>query len=316
VLRSKIASDIADTNRAVVSVKADEHVNHVVKKLAEANIHCVPVSEDGNCLGMLDLSDVVSYMVHLFAKKAGVAEDATPDVMLAELEKKTFHKIDLEEGRGMSYRFAHVTAKELINFSKQNAFNPVPGNTNLLDLMKILQTSRRVPIVDDKGHITSLVSQSRVVNYVADHLTDVTIHGKTLQDLNLSHKHVITVPATSRALDAFARLHAYKISAVAITDASGKFVGNLSFKDVKAAVDDLKHLLMPVFDFVAGIRREVITSTVSPTIHCHPTDTLAAVVMKLKVVKIHRLYVEDLNQKLTGVVSVGDIVRILLQHTK
>jgi len=278
--------------------------------LIAANIHSAPVYENDKCIGLVDLCDVVAFLAHTFYKKADIHADG--EAALNALATKSFSKDDMSEGKGMNYRFTHQTVKELIDCSKQNPFKSIPMTASLNELMRTLAGVRRVPVVDAAGNVVALISQSTVVMFMADHHSQLSISSKTLEELSLARKHVFTIPSSARAIDAFARLHEQRISAIAITDQSGKMIGNVSLKDVQFAVSDVRHLLMPVFDYVNAIRRENLF-TRNPTMSCHPTDTFGSILQRFKAVKVHRFYIQSagIDVHPIGIISVSDILKVL-----
>jgi len=287
-----------------------------MKKLGEANIHSAPVYEGDKCLGLVDLCDIVSFLVHIFFKKSGVTDEADVPAASAHLAGYAFHKQDFEEGKGMSYRFGHQLAKDLINFSKQNCFNPFPVSASLHDLIKALGNGiRRVPIVDAQGKVLALVSQSTIVSFLAKNITKVSLASKTLEELGIARKKVFSVPNSARAVDAFALLHQHRVSALAITDERGSLSGNISLKDVCHVMEDLRNLLLPVFEFVNQIRRSSLKA-VMPSVEGHPNDSFGSVIERFHAIRLHRLYVSvsAKDHHPVGVVSVGDVLNVLLKH--
>ena len=103
------------------------------------------------------------------------------------------------------------------------------------------------------------------------------------------------------------------MSSVAVVDAEGKLVGNISSHDLKAMILDpmqfrsLSHNIGDSnFKAVHTHRLSIIT----------PSDTLETVITKLATEHVHRLYVVDHDRKPVGVVSLRDVIARFVQEPK
>jgi len=74
---------------------------------------------------------------------------------------------------------------------------------------------------------------------------------------------------------------------------------------------------MPIRGFLAQVRQEELLDLL-PNVSVKPTDTLAHVVAKLAVVRMHRVFVADpkTGLKPTSVISISDLVRHFVAQEK
>jgi len=210
--------------------------------------------------------------------------------------------------------------KDLINYSKQNIYHPVKETENLLTLITLLSSGiRRVPIINSEGKIIDFISQLSLLNFFHQNISNFKpINDLTLESLGLAKKQVITVKWDDRAIDAFAKLFEYKVSALAIIHEDGSLTGNVSVKDIKAISQDFKKLLLPIEEYVNLIRRENLRATY-PIITCHPTETLGNVIARLSTVGIHRIYINDADSTsvhCAGVISLRDVLHAIDSKVK
>lgn len=310
-LGSHLASSFIDPKLEVISFQVNTPLSKVIDTLSGKHIQSAPVYDaNKQCLGLIDLCDIVAFLVHMLYKKAGI--DATQSSQEVTLAGFAFPRTEFEEGKGMSYRFKHQPVQEIINFSKQNPYMPVGQQTPLRDVVRALATVRRVPVVDGEGQVRALISQSSIVAWLSKRIDKVPFATRTLEELGIARKKVITISASSRTLDAFAILHASRVSALTVVDAAGKMCGVVSLRDISLASADMHNLLVPVVDFVKHQRSLTILAT-PPTIEAYPEHTFGLAVQRLHAVRIHRLYVgaSSSDPRPVGVVSVGDIVRVV-----
>jgi CBS-domain-containing membrane protein len=106
----------------------------------------------------------------------------------------------------------------------------------------------------------------------------------------------------------------HKISAVPIVDASHKLIGNVSARDLTLLFKsklDIK-LKQPLTSTLADINGGVMRVSVSVS----GNTTVRNVITKIVSGGVHRVYIVDEHDKLTGVISLGDILSYLLTIDK
>ena len=68
----------------------------------------------------------------------------------------------------------------------------------------------RVPVVDELGIVSDIVSQSDLIRFLSDHITSGPPFDKTVADLNLGTRNVIDMSVSAEALHAFYLMFANK----------------------------------------------------------------------------------------------------------
>ena len=126
-------------------------------------------------------------------------------------------------------------------------------------------------------------------------------------------RHVIHAKETDPAVDVFTLMSHNGVSAVALVDESNAFSGVLSAIDIKG-VDDcceqFMRLSLPAIEFLAPVRRMNVVDT-SPTIGIRQNHSFGTALHRLAVTHVHRLFVTNEEYHLVGVVSIGDILRVI-----
>ncbi|GAB4815760.1 hypothetical protein N2152v2_002806 [Parachlorella kessleri] len=208
----------------------------------------------------------------------------------------------------------------------------------------------RLALHDDDGQLTNIVSQSDVVKFLYEHIDELgPMADATVQELGFVTGTVITVRPDTPALDAMILMEARNISAVAVVAASGSIIANFSISELRTIVSEhFGSLSLPVGEFLAlehgteyagyAIMKED-TETIESTpaarfahdrnlrrresnpgyevgqqlITCSPEATFAEVLDKLVHNRLHRVYVCSEGLVPTGVVTLTDILRKLVE---
>jgi len=99
---------------------------------------------------------------------------------------------------------------------------------------------------------------------------------------------------------------------VAVKNSDGTLFSNLSAKDLKEVkVEEMSSFMRKkVLEFVQIVRSKQINVSY-PVFSCHLHNTIDQVITKLKVLRVHRLYIVNEHNRPVGVLTIGDICKIL-----
>lgn len=136
------------------------------------------------------------------------------------------------------------------------------------------------------------------------------LEGKSVQSVSQDHSVLV----------ALASLYHNKISAIPITDASGKIVANFSASNLKDTnIYNFAEMLVGVKEFLElqNIRPAPFFVKLSHKKALHPitvkkTATFHTVVAEMAALRVHRVWVVDEEEKLCGVISLGDLFQVFL----
>lgn len=205
--------------------------------------------------------------------------------------------------------------------SRRNPFHPVKEQDSLLNVCEILAKGvHRVPVVDAEGKVVNIVSQSTIIQFINSHIKEANVKselGKTINELHLGSKPVVSVHKDASAIETFRLMDNKKLSSLAVVDNDGRFIGNTSASDLKLFIKTLSVELLhqPIMSYLNKIRQESI-EIASPTISVTGKDTLAVLVGKIAATKVHKLFVADDvgGYKPDRVISITDILRQIINH--
>jgi len=289
----------------VIVVLSTEKPYDGFKKLIAHNILSAPVFDVNTkkYTGFLDMRDLVSFVVFIDDDQKSDVPNNLDDILI---KGSKLLKVPLEG----------VTCTYL---SRRNSFVPVSSNDNLLKVCEILAKGvHRVPVVNDKGEVTNIISQSSVISFLNKNATK--FHHElvpTIHDLNIGSKPVFGVPKDTPTIETFRLMDNKKISGIAVVDENGRLVGNTSASDLKLFLKtpSIELLQMPIMNFLNKIRQESIDIT-APTITCKSSDTLALSIGKIFSTKVHRIFIADdeSGYKPIACLSITDILRYIVTH--
>jgi len=267
-----------------------------VHKLIHHNIHSAPVfdPDDNQWIGLLDWKDLAAYVCKLFQPEAD-------NTVIEILKSKTPVAI-------------------FSNLSHQNPYFPINDDASLITVLSGFGPNgvhRRAVITNnDPQKIIGIVSQSRVVAWLAEHkhelgpaldrtITSVVEQEKTspyIRKLGLVCSVLEDTPMTE-VLNA---LVTNKITGIAVVNSQGKLLANISVSDLKYMIaKDLDNLLLTAGKFIEHVPRR-------PLVTCSPRASLGEVIDTLAKERVSRIYVTTPDNEPEAVITLTDVFSALM----
>jgi len=277
----------------LVDVEANECILDAFTKITEARVLSVPVYDDRRqkYIGFLDLVDIVHHFL------------------------ETLTQVEASQGySAFKARFSKIKCKDVMDLSGRNPYNPVADEDPLGAVISMMNEAEvhRVPVVDDGGELVSLLSQSRIVAFLTNHVLKIPYAHKTMEELHLGLRPVVSVIDSDLTVKGFELIRKEKISGIGMVNAAGELKGVLSVTDLRSiGYDDklFQRLYMPVGEFLELALESNPKKPKTPIV-ISPQDTLAQVLDVLAKTGLHRLYIVDEARKPIGIVSLTDIIRL------
>eukprot|EP01114_Cavostelium_apophysatum_P019401 TRINITY_DN6248_c0_g1_i3.p1 TRINITY_DN6248_c0_g1~~TRINITY_DN6248_c0_g1_i3.p1 ORF type:complete len:325 (+),score=61.63 TRINITY_DN6248_c0_g1_i3:111-1085(+) len=293
--------EIVPSGQKMLVIDVKDSIQNAIKTLVSANFYSAPLfdSETQQYLGFVDLVDLVNFIVTTVESTCTTPEHA---------QERLFHVDKLE--------FAHKTQEgNLRDLSSKNPFTTVLKGSSLLKALEVFVSTgaRRIAVLDGTK-ITNVLTQSAIVAWMSKHLKEIPFAKKQVKDLNFGLKKVISIGTDARALEAFKLMSANRITAVAVVDETGQLMSTLSAKDIKMLdiANPFRKLFQSALKFVQDIRAQSVMESM-PIVHCYPKSTVTEVVMRLTSLKIHRIFIVDELHRPIGIISLGDVLKLLLR---
>eukprot|EP01127_Copromyxa_protea_P008994 TRINITY_DN2087_c0_g1_i1.p1 TRINITY_DN2087_c0_g1~~TRINITY_DN2087_c0_g1_i1.p1 ORF type:complete len:304 (+),score=51.57 TRINITY_DN2087_c0_g1_i1:25-912(+) len=210
----------------------------------------------------------------------------------------------------------HKIVGDIVNLSERNPWLTLNCEDSILRSCTVLSGTNtsdsvhRCAVLSSnsvgKDGFFSILSQSKVVQYISEHIGEYPIAKKTVAELQMGFRDVISVDIGATVLEGLSKLAEHKISGVAVTQ-KGKIVGNISASDLNDIYKLPKGLAevlhSPIADYFEYKRR-------SSPIFLHPEEaTLETVCQTLVKEKIHRLYLVE-GDKAVGLITLSNILAL------
>jgi CBS domain-containing protein len=294
VLDNTKVQDVTVALSRVVDVHSTDSVLVAFQRLTENKILSLPIFDErrNKYIGFLDIVDVVHHFLD------------------------TLTETEVDKGfSSFKNRFAKLQCKDIADLSGRNPYQPVDQETPLGAVISLISEwdVHRVPVIDGAGELVSLLSQSRITLYLADHLIKFDFAKKTVGELKLGLRDtVICVKDTDLTVAAFNAMRKNRVSGVGVVNASGLLIGVLSVTDLRSVGYDehlFKRLYSTVAEFLKVAHRHNSHKPQS-VITVSAENTVGDVFALFSKYSIHRLYVVDELKKAIGVISLGDVLKL------
>jgi len=286
------------SDHELVTVKVNQLVETAVKVMAEKRILSTPVlSANGKeVVGLVDILDIINY----------IAKVQPDDQSLSANELKSL------EVAGRAIAMEEIG--NIINASNRDPYIPLHiNNPVVMALDMFAEGIHRVVCASDDGNIVSSVSQSNIVNWMANHLKEGAMEDMaslTVNQLGLSNKPVISINLEDTVLAAVDVLNEKGVSALAVISDTGRLVGNYSASDVVGLYkDQFPSFLLTVNEFL----EQHSPNSMNP-ICVEANTSLGGVVKEMVESKVHRVWVVDGDYKPVSVISMTDLMRVIRDY--
>jgi CBS domain-containing protein len=287
----------------VVQVREDSTFGEAFKNMIDHRIlSVVVVNEEKRPISAFGLTHVISYLLKSFG------EDVIGSKISSLLN-------DTEAVRSVSKaKISHVLQEVDVEVDPIILLGEDAPLMEAIELM--LETRAHRIVVQDRNQILkNLITQSRIVSLV--NMMEAPILGKSLQDLNVGTRNVVTIRNTETAYKGFQTMISKKISGLAVVNETGELLGNLSVADIKLVgwnADywnllglSIKEYLQQLASHPKSVIRDYNFFTVDKPqnviLKVRPSDKLSDVVKMMRFFRVHRIYIvgEDKKTHRSGV---------------
>lgn len=171
--------------------------------------------------------------------------------------------------------------------------------------------AHRLAVIDSFGRFSSVITQSRIIRYLAYRSMELGELGeRSIDGLSIISKDLVTIDSNEKLVDAFLKIYTYDVSGLGVVDKNGKLIGNVSasdFKDIGFSAGMFKKLFIPIESF---LNRKIEGESVPKLVWSYKTTHLSDILYKLRSNRVHRVYILDENDEPYGVVTMTDILNL------
>jgi len=213
--------------------------------------------------------------------------------------------VNLEKLLKKNAIFEGVTVSSISGASDRNPFFSFDQNAPLkvaVDLM-VQKKLHRFAVVDGANKVVTVVTQSQILKLIHKNLPifKTAIH-KTIGELNLGIRKVEKVLDSQIVVDAFKIIIDKKVSGIAVVDAQGNLIGDVTATDLQRIKSDSLH------KFWLSVNEYLDLSHSTGPACVVATTTVEELVKKIIESKLHRVYIVNDKKEPIGVISLIDII--------
>eukprot|EP00039_Didymoeca_costata_P020013 m.339726 g.339726 ORF g.339726 m.339726 type:complete len:312 (-) comp18934_c0_seq1:81-1016(-) len=299
------------SDREVVQVDAKNTVLDAFKVLVDNHILSAPIydAEQKKYVGFFDMCDMGAYLVETI-------KDAAPGGA-HEIPMEFCDVGDLLDVVG---KIHPKTMEAVSNMSGRDEFKSVVPGAPLQQVFDLLAAGHhRVVVIDSAtGLAKSIISQSAILKFVNDHGQKVLagLHHKSLKDVGLGvGQKMVFCYSDEPVMKAFSLMNEHKLSGIPLINRNGTIDTSISWTDLRVTVAAPKFnfRLTTALEFVQR-SRALDSALERPAVVTTRMDSpVLKVIGQLAATGLHRIYVVDEKRHVTGVVSLKDIIKCLLQ---
>jgi len=296
--------DLSGPASQVVWAEASQTCPQVLGLLNEKNIQAVPVWDEQtkSFVGMVDVLDLLTLLVVMNTSK-----DFADLLASRPIDWEEFSAIEID-------MFSNQQIRQVCDVSKRNPWCPVHFEVPLHSLMDMFGTDvnlHRVPVVNDAGDVMGLVTQSKVISFLAENVLKFPIVDTPISAWYTPSNSVVSVNIKEKTLVALQQLLTHNVSCVAIVNDDGKIINTLSASDIKVALGKsiFTDLNLPLVDFLA--KSNAYFKRPDAPVVCSTADSIGSILSKLNDNHIHRIFVVDADAKPIGVLSLCNVISFL-----
>eukprot|EP01062_Namystynia_karyoxenos_P001760 TRINITY_DN10606_c0_g1_i1.p1 TRINITY_DN10606_c0_g1~~TRINITY_DN10606_c0_g1_i1.p1 ORF type:complete len:479 (+),score=129.80 TRINITY_DN10606_c0_g1_i1:88-1524(+) len=273
VLREIKRTMSRDIVQRVEVCSKDTSITQALASMSRANIRSIPIVDGDVLVGVVDLFDMVCYVVGTFSP-AEIAAAKMPDLACGQddplvqkgkkvLEQSTMHDVLTAQG-GHCAKYEAPTGGasgvQLLDVIKKSFLARPPTGSSI--------TVHRAVIVTPQGQPITTISQSDVLRYMHIHKDLVCATTKmaemTLEQLEMDKRKVLCLDSRTSALYALWKMKNYGVYSAAVVDnsAGGVLIQQLTVNCLRGmTADEFVQLRRPVssFSIKGGRSREPCT---------------------------------------------------------
>jgi len=306
LLNTKVES-LTPKEGVIFICKRDDKVTDVWQGLIKHNFLSVPVLQKNKnkYYGFVDLADIVHYVVEHFGRnKLEGSEDFWKMVKADEVfQSKMVNDI-----------IAHP-------LQKRNPYHPVKVGYSLMSAVEILAREKglhRVPVVDSDSKLFNIITQSQLLEMLENNLPFLGRRKeKPVGEIHGAIRKVLTIKEDVPAIEAFKMMTNEGVSGLAVVNADGKLLGNISIRDLKGITSDGRmfwRLFQTTSHFIEKVKKDFQDKHGIPhhVVSLNTSHTIEFTIRQLVLNKIHRIFIVDNHNKPIGILSLKDLLLELI----
>jgi CBS domain-containing protein len=299
----------------IITIGPNEQLTDVFVKIFSNRITSAPViDQKGTIIGSIGIMDIVLFALNVcqssqeLATFFGLTSDSENFIDFENI--KNYLKDEKNKGMTQNSVIAS-TAQFLANYSHQNQLHVLKPDCSFKDIVTTLSKVHRLAIGDET--IINYISQSEVVRLLKEKDAFAHIASKTIEELNLCNKPLISVKEGDRVIEAFKLMVTNNVSGVAVINDKQQLVGQISSSDIKC-ISLTGEMVPRLYETYHHYRKILIQKYKAPeiTITVPLKANLSEVLETIINNRLHRVFIVGNDNHAAGVISLTDILKLLV----
>jgi len=312
LFKTSVASLMPNEDTRLYACHRDENLAACFKGLVDHNVTGCPVLTKGKkpkFFNFLEIWDIVEFVVNHFQSTGSLADS-----------KNFWNLIQQEE------EFNKLTVSDVTKFPssrKRLDSLPLPMEYSVLfacELMMREKNLHRLAVVEDVASRTpkSIITQSRIVKFICDNMDTLGDRKhRTVGEFPGVLSDVLTVPSSTKTIDAFISMSKEGFTGLPVVDNDGKLCALISMSDIKGMALDgslFFRLYNTVWEFLQKMYTDYPNLRSAAPIYCKKTDNLESVIRTLTTHKLHRVPIvaSDADKTVIGIITLRDVLQACL----
>jgi len=294
----------------IISIEPSEKLSDAFVKIFSNRISSAPVVDKKlNLIGSISVIDIVLFALNV----CHTSQELINFFGLTNDTKTDFENIKnyLNVENNAQLPVVADSAQFLTNYSHQNLLHVLHPDCSFKDIVITLTKAHRLAIGDEK--LTHYLSQTEVVKLLKEKNAFAHIASKTIEELNLSNKPLISVNEGDRVIEAFKLMITNHVSGVAVINDNQQFIGQISSSDIKC-ISLTGEMLPRLYETYQPYRKILIEKYKVPIkpITVPQGAKLSEVLDTLVNNSLHRVFIVGNDNSAAGVISLTDILKLLV----
>ncbi|KAI0215520.1 5'-AMP-activated protein kinase subunit gamma-2 [Lamellibrachia satsuma] len=293
--------DLIPTSSKLVVFDTQLNVKKAFFALVYNGVRAAPLwdSKQQDFVGMLTITDFIKILQKYYkSPQENRTDSGHPFVHMDELEE---HKI--------------ATWREVLNdYSKPLVH--IDPDSSLFDAIYMLCHNKvhRLPVINKlTGNALYILTHKRILRFLYLYIYDLPVPAymqKSIEELGLgSYDNIATAHPSTPLITALNMFVEKRISALPVVDDNGRVVDVYAkFDAINLAAEKTYNNLDITIEQAMKERRETFEGVQK----CKKSETLAAIMERIVKAEVHRLVVVDDDERVTGVVSLSDILSYIV----
>jgi len=304
----------------IIRITNEQTIGEAFKRMLKHQMMAIPVicPLTGRPLYILSMMHIMQYLLdHLHQE---------------DFRKSLWNKIvALFDSKEEHFKRTEIRKLEAcVDYDLDGAYT-IMKKSSLVEALKLMADKKchRLLVTNSKGDLVNVITQSRLLQFIAPFVDSIPKCYSTLQELGLGFKEVVSVNEHDSAYSAFKKMRMHRVPGIAVVDHNGVLTGSISISDLKLIGFDTMYwnlLGKSVKEYMLAVRSNpdvkirpsvfaLLEDRSKPfVVKCKAAYSFGFVIRMFSYYKVHRIFMVDDEGLLKGMVTMSDVINEILKQ--